>query len=64
MPEVEFESTPFDSLRLLSTTLNALRISADTFKASKAVNTKYMILIIFCRGSLGSAIFQINLNIV
>ena len=60
MPVVETESRLLDSLRLLSTTLNAFNISADTFNASKAVNTKYIMLIIFCRGSLGSAIFQNN----
>ena len=43
----------FSKLRL--TVLKALRISDDTLSANNAVSTKYMILIIFCRGSLGKA---------
>jgi len=50
----------FDSSRdalllaiLLSTTLKALKISAETLRASRAVRTRYIILIIICRGSLG-----------
>src|SRR2546421_9079404 len=42
--------------KLLFTVLKALRISADTFRANIAVSTRYIRLIIFCRGSLGSAI--------
>ena len=39
--------------RLLLTVLKAFKISADTFSANKAVNTRYIMLIIFCRGSRG-----------
>ncbi len=37
-------------------TLKALKISAETLSASNAVNTRYIMLIINCRGSLGIAI--------
>ncbi len=43
----------FDLTSPLSTILKALKISAETFRASIAVNTKYMILIINCLGCLG-----------
>src|SRR3989337_673275 len=43
----------FSKLRL--TVLKAFNISDDTFRASKAVRTRYIILIIFCLGSRGKA---------
>src|SRR5579863_7367468 len=39
--------------RLRFTVVKAFNTSVDTFSASSAVSTKYIILIIFCLGSLG-----------
>src|SRR5687768_14923647 len=56
---VELLIVVFVVLKLLSTVLKAFRISADIFNANIAVNTRYIRLIIFCRGSLGSAIIYV-----
>jgi hypothetical protein len=52
----------FEVAMLLLTVLKAFRISEDTFNANKAVNTKYIILIIFCLGSLGKAMGEVFIN--
>jgi hypothetical protein len=51
-----FFKLSFEVIKLLSTTLKAFKISDDTFNAKRAVNTRYIRLIIFCRGSAGKAI--------
>src|SRR5207253_3734228 len=47
---------PLAFIKLLFTVLKAFKISEDTFNANNAVSTKYIRLIIFCRGSAGKAI--------
>ena len=39
-----------DSSNLVKRVMTELEISTETFKASNAVNTRYIIAIIFCRG--------------
>ncbi|KAF5033771.1 hypothetical protein DSECCO2_603200 [anaerobic digester metagenome] len=49
---------------LLLTTTKASRISTETLRASSAVNTRYIIAIIFCRGvSLYPAIVNLYNNV-
>jgi hypothetical protein len=51
---------PTEDSRLSLIVTNALMISFDVFKANKAVNTRYIIPIIFC---LGDRLFPaISLN--
>ena len=45
--------TPFALVILLSTVLKAFKTSDETFSARSAVSTRYIMLIIFCLGSLG-----------
>src|SRR5688500_9378670 len=60
---VEALTTSFVFSRLLLTVLKALRISDDTFSASSAVSTKYIMLIIFCRGSRGMAMANYGFDV-
>jgi hypothetical protein len=57
-------ATPLAIIKLRSTVLNAFKISAETLSANSAVSTRYIMLIIFCRGSLGSDILYYLGNLI